>query len=106
MRSVPLRRDWHRYMWSSPSPTLRLTSRAVPLTTTRRTVQFTWRRIPIGCSTCFRLFQLRFGRKPMMFFGILGAVLFSIGSPRGGGAGLRFGYVIGSGRESLPPLLT
>jgi hypothetical protein len=46
-------------------------------------------------------FQLRFGRKPMLFFGVLGAVLFLVGFLAGFGAlVLRFGFGIG-----LRPLL-
>jgi hypothetical protein len=46
-------------------------------------------------------FQLRFGRKPMLFFGVGGAFLFIIGFLAGVGALiLRFGYGIG-----LRPLL-
>ena len=46
-------------------------------------------------------FQLRFGRKPMMFFGVGGALLFIIGFLAGIAAlVLRFGYGIG-----LRPLL-
>ena len=41
-------------------------------------------------------FQLRFGRKPMLFFGVAGAVLFIIGFLAGIVAlVLRFGYGIG-----------
>jgi hypothetical protein len=41
-------------------------------------------------------FQLRFGRKPMLFFGIAGATLFVIGLLAGVAAlVLRFGYGIG-----------
>ncbi|MEA2723143.1 MAG: hypothetical protein QOH59_914, partial [Gemmatimonadales bacterium] len=46
-------------------------------------------------------FQLRFGRKPMLFFGVGGAILFIIGLLAGIAAlVLRFGYGIG-----LRPLL-
>ena len=41
-------------------------------------------------------FQLRFGRKPMLFFGISGAVLFAIGFLAGVAALIiRFGFGIG-----------
>jgi glycosyltransferase involved in cell wall biosynthesis len=99
MRSVPLRPDWHRYMVViAAADGWRLTSRPVPLYPRRAGVsKFTWRRIPIGALDLLSVwFQLRFGRKPMMFFGILGAVLFSVGLVAGIVAlVLRFGYGIG-----------
>jgi glycosyltransferase involved in cell wall biosynthesis len=99
MRSVPLRPDWHRYMVViAAADGWRLTSRPIPLYPRRAGVsKFTWRRIPIGVLDLVSVwFQLRFGRKPMMFFGILGAVLFSVGLIAGLVAlVLRFGYGIG-----------
>jgi glycosyltransferase involved in cell wall biosynthesis len=99
MRSVPLRPDWHRYMVViAAADGWRLVSRPVPLYPRRAGVsKFTWRRIPIGVLDLLSVwFQLRFGRKPMMFFGILGAVLFSVGLIAGLVAlVLRFGYGIG-----------
>lgn len=101
MRSVPLRPDWHRYMVVvAAADGWRLTSRPVPLYPRRAGVsKFNWRRIPIGVLDLLSVwFQLRFGRKPMLFFGILGAVLFSIGFVAGLVAlVLRFGYIIGIG---------
>lgn len=99
MRSVPLRPDWHRYMVViAVADGWRLTSRPVPLYSRRAGLsKFTWRRIPIGVFDLLSVwFQLRFGRKPMMFFGILGAVLFSVGLTAGIVAlVLRFGYGVG-----------
>src|SRR5437867_8593388 len=50
-------------------------------------------RIPVGVLDLLSVwFQLRFGRKPMLFFGIIGAMLFSLGLLVGGVAlYLRFG---------------
>jgi len=99
LRSVPLRPDWHRYMVViAVAEGWRLTSRPVPLYPRRAGVsKFNWRRIPIGVLDLVSVwFQLRFGRKPMLFFGVLGAVLFSIGFAAGIVAlVLRFGYGIG-----------
>jgi hypothetical protein len=81
----------------------RLTSLPVPLYPRRAgTSKFNWRRIPIGLFDLISVwFQLRFGRKPMMFFGVGGALLFIIGLLAGIVAlVLRFGYGIG-----LRPLL-
>jgi type IV secretory pathway TrbD component len=42
--------------------------------------KFTWRRIPVGVLDLLSVwFQLRFGRKPMLFFGVAGAILFLVG---------------------------
>ncbi len=99
MRSLPMRPDWHRYMVViAAADGWRLTSRPVPLYPRRAGVsKFTWKRIPIGVLDLLSVwFQLRFGRKPMLFFGVLGAVLFLVGF-LGGVAALilRFGYGIG-----------
>jgi len=99
MRSVPLRPDWHRYMVViAVADGWRLTSRPVPVYPRRAGVsKFTWKRIPIGVMDLLSVwFQLRFGRKPMLFFGVLGAALFAIGFLAGIVAlVLRFGYGIG-----------
>jgi hypothetical protein len=81
----------------------RLTSHPVPLYPRRAGIsKFNWRRIPIGMLDLISVwFQLRFGRKPMLFFGVGGAILFVIGLLAGIVAlVLRFGYGIG-----LRPLL-
>ena len=59
--------------------------------------KFNWRRIPVGVLDLLSVwFQLRFGRKPMLFFGLGGAVLFLVGFLAGIVAlVLRFGYGIG-----------
>ena len=104
MRGVPLRPDWHRYMVViAVADGFRLTSREVPLYPRRAGVsKFTWKRIPVGVLDLLSVwFQLRFGRKPMLFFGVMGAVLFGIGFLAGVVAiVLRFGFGIG-----LRPLL-
>jgi glycosyltransferase involved in cell wall biosynthesis len=82
MLGVPLRPDWHRYMVViAAADGYRLTSLPVPLYPRRAgTSKFTWRRIPVGVFDLFSVwFQLRFGRKPMLFFGLGGAALFLIG---------------------------
>jgi glycosyltransferase involved in cell wall biosynthesis len=104
MEGVPLRPDWHRYMVViAAADGYRLTSLPVPLYPRRAgTSKFNWRRIPIGMFDLISVwFQLRFGRKPMLFFGVGGAVLFVVGLLAGIFAlVLRFGYGIG-----LRPLL-
>ncbi|HZN98757.1 MAG TPA: glycosyltransferase family 2 protein [Gemmatimonadales bacterium] len=99
MQGVPLRPDWHRYMVViAAADGFRLTSLPVPLYPRRAgTSKFNWRRIPVGMFDLISVwFQLRFGRKPMLFFGVGGAVLFIIGLLAGIIAlVLRFGYGIG-----------
>jgi glycosyltransferase involved in cell wall biosynthesis len=104
MSGVPLRPDWHRYMVViAAADGYRLTSLPVPLYPRRAgTSKFNWRRIPVGIFDLVSVwFQLRFGRKPMLFFGIAGGLLFLVGFLAGIAAlVLRFGYGIG-----LRPLL-
>jgi glycosyltransferase involved in cell wall biosynthesis len=104
MMGMPLRPDWHRYLVViAAADGYRLTSVPVPLYPRRAgTSKFTWKRIPVGIFDLISVwFQLRFGRKPMLFFGIGGVALFVIGFLAGIVAlVLRFGYGIG-----LRPLL-
>ncbi len=96
---VPLRPDWHRFMVViAAADGFRLTSVPVPLyPRTAGVSKFTWRRIPVGVLDLLSVwFQLRFGRKPMLFFGVAGAILFLVGFVAGIVAlVLRFGYLLG-----------
>lgn len=99
MQGVPLRPDWHRYMVVIAAVDgFRLTSRPVPLYPRRAgRSKFSWRRIPVGVLDLLSVwFQLRFGRKPMLFFGVAGAALFIVGLLAGVVAlVLRFGFGFG-----------
>jgi glycosyltransferase involved in cell wall biosynthesis len=99
MFSQPLRPDWHRYMVViAAADGFRLLSHPVPLYPRRAgTSKFNWRRIPVGVLDLVSVwFQLKFGRKPLLFFGVLGGILFSIGFVAGvAGLILRYGYGIG-----------
>lgn len=99
MLNVPMRPDWHRYMVViAAADGFRLDSLPVPLYPRQAGVsKFGWKRIPVGVLDLVSVwFQLRFGRKPMLFFGIAGAVLFVIGFLAGVIALiLRFGYDLG-----------
>ena len=99
MADVPLRPDWHRYLVViAAAEGYRLTSTPVPLYPRHAGVsKFTWRRIPVGVFDLLSVwFQLRYGRKPMLFFGLVGAGLFLVGFLAGVVAlVLRFGYGIG-----------
>jgi glycosyltransferase involved in cell wall biosynthesis len=95
MDSVPTRPDWHRFMVViAASQGFRLAERPIPLYPRRAgSSKFGLGRIPVGVLDLMSVwFQLRFGRKPMLFFGLAGAILFLIGLVVGGVAlYLRFG---------------
>jgi glycosyltransferase involved in cell wall biosynthesis len=99
MLNVPMRPDWHRYMVViAAADGFRLDSLPVPLYPRQAGVsKFGWKRIPVGVLDLVSVwFQLRFGRKPMLFFGIAGAALFIVGFLAGVIAlVLRFGYGVG-----------
>lgn len=99
LRDVRLRPDWHRYMVVIAAVDgFRLSSVPVPLYPRVAGVsKFNWRRIPVGVLDLLSVwFLLRFGRKPMLFFGVSGAILFVIGFLAGMVAlVLRFGFGIG-----------
>ena len=82
MDSVPMRPDWHRFMVViAASQGFRLAERPVPVHPRRAGVsKFGIGRIPVGVLDLMSVwFQLRFGRKPMLFFGVIGAMLFLLG---------------------------
>ena len=99
MANVPMRPDWHRFMVViAVAEGFRLTSIPVPLyPRTAGVSKFNWRRIPVGVLDLLSVwFQLRFGRKPMLFFGVGGALLFLIGLVAGLVAiMLGYGYLLG-----------
>ena len=99
MANIPMRPDWHRYMVVvAAAEGARLTSLPVPLYPRKAGVsKFNWKRIPVGVLDLLSVwFQLRFGRKPLLFFGGLGAVLFLVGFLAGIVAlVLRFGFDLG-----------
>jgi glycosyltransferase involved in cell wall biosynthesis len=82
MDVVPPRPDWHRYMVViAATQGFRLTERPVPLHPRRAgKSKFGIGRIPVGVLDLLSVwFQLRFGRKPMLFFGVSGALLVFLG---------------------------
>ena len=82
MEAVPARPDWHRFMVViAATQGFRLTERPVPLHPRRAgRSKFGIGRIPVGLMDLLSVwFQLRFGRKPMLFFGVSGALLFGLG---------------------------
>lgn len=99
MDSVPLRPDWHRFFAVIASAQgFRLAERPVTLHPRRAgSSKFGIGRIPVGVMDLLSVwFQLRYGRKPMLFFGVSGTVLFALGLIAGIVALIiRFGYGIG-----------
>jgi glycosyltransferase involved in cell wall biosynthesis len=97
--AVPMRPDWHRYFAViAGARGFRLAERPVTLHPRRAGAsKFGLGRIPIGVMDLVSVwFQLRFGRKPMLFFGVLGTVLFLAGFLAGVVALIvRFGFGIG-----------
>ncbi|MGH7547413.1 MAG: glycosyltransferase family 2 protein [Gemmatimonadales bacterium] len=82
MDAIPTRPDWHRFMVViAAAQGFRLAERPVSLHPRRSgKSKFGIGRIPVGVLDLLSVwFQLRFGRKPMLFFGVSGAVLFVLG---------------------------
>lgn len=82
MDVIPARPDWHRYMVViAAAQGFRLAERPIPLHPRRAgKSKFGLSRIPVGVLDLFSVwFQLRFGRKPMLFFGVSGAILMLLG---------------------------
>jgi hypothetical protein len=97
--SVPPRPDWHRFMVViGAADGFRVTERPVTLLPRRAgRSKFGLGRIPVGVLDLLSVwFQLRFGRKPLLFFGLSGMILFLIGFLAGVAAFvLRFGFGYG-----------
>jgi glycosyltransferase involved in cell wall biosynthesis len=82
MDGIPTRPDWHRFMVViAAAEGFRVAQRAIPLYPRRAgKSKFGIGRIPVGVLDLLSVwFQLRFGRKPMLFFGVSGAVLILVG---------------------------
>jgi glycosyltransferase involved in cell wall biosynthesis len=104
MDVVPARPDWHRFMVViAAAEGFRLAERPVTLHPRRAgKSKFGIGRIPVGVFDLISVwFQLRFGRKPMLFFGLWGALLVAAGGLVGVVAFvLRFGF-----NQGFRPLL-
>ena len=82
MEMIPVRPDWHRYMIVIAAENgFTVTEIPVPLYPRNAGVsKFGIGRIPIGVLDMLSVwFELRFGRKPLLLFGMTGFVLFIIG---------------------------
>jgi glycosyltransferase involved in cell wall biosynthesis len=107
MEAVPTRPDWHRFMVViAAAQGFRLAERPVPLYPRRAgKSKFGIGRIPVGVLDLVSVwFQLRFGRKPLLFFGVSGAILFFLGFLVGVGA-LVYRFVFGVGFRPLLDLI-
>lgn len=96
---VAARPDWHRFMVViAAADGFRVTQRPVTLYPRRAgRSKFGIGRIPVGVFDLLSVwFQLRFGRKPMLFFGVSGGILFALGFLVGAAAlVIRFGFGVG-----------
>ena len=100
MDSLPVRPDWHRYMIVIAAANgFSVTEIPVALHPRHsgKSKFATWHRIPVGVLDMLAVwFELRFGKKPLLLFGMLGAALFAIGTIAGLVAlGVLFGTGVG-----------
>lgn len=82
MDAVPDRPDWHRYMVIiAAADGFRVAERPVTVHPRRAgRSKFGIGRIPVGIVDLLSVwFQLRFGKKPLLFFGVTGGLLFALG---------------------------
>ena len=87
MDTLPVRPDWHRYMVViAADHGFTIGEVPVPLYPRHagKSKFSSWRRIPIGVLDMLSVwFELRFGKKPLLLFGMLGAALFAVGALAG-----------------------
>ena len=82
MDAIPIRPDWHRYMIAvAAAQGFSVTEIPVPLYARHAgRSKFGLGRIPIGVLDMMAVwFELRFGQKPLLLFGVLGAMLAALG---------------------------
>jgi glycosyltransferase involved in cell wall biosynthesis len=82
MDALPVRPDWHRYMIViAAAQGFTVTEIPVPLYPRHAgKSKFGLSRIPVGVLDMLSVwFELKFGKKPLLLFGMLGAALFAIG---------------------------
>jgi glycosyltransferase involved in cell wall biosynthesis len=82
MHGLPVRPDWHRYMIViAAAQGFTVTEIPVPLYPRHAgKSKFGIGRIPVGVLDMLSVwFELRFGQKPLLAFGMLGALLFAVG---------------------------
>jgi hypothetical protein len=82
MAGLPMRPDWHRYMIAiAASQGFTVTEIPVPLYPRHAgRSKFGLGRIPVGVLDMLAVwFEMRFGQKPLLAFGMLGAAIFAVG---------------------------
>lgn len=82
MEHVPIRPDWHRYLIVlAQAQGFTVTEIPVPLYPRHAgRSKFGVGRIPVGVLDMLSVwFELRFAQKPLLFFGMVGAILFAVG---------------------------
>jgi len=82
MEGIPARPDWHRYMVAiAAAQGFTLAEVPVPLYPRHAgKSKFGLNRIPVGVLDMLAVwFELRFAKKPLLLFGMMGATLFSLG---------------------------
>lgn len=82
MAALPMRPDFHRYMIVlAAAQGFTVTEVPVPLYPRHSgRSKFGWSRIPVGVLDMLAVwFELRFGQKPLLAFGMMGAALFAVG---------------------------
>jgi glycosyltransferase involved in cell wall biosynthesis len=98
MDELPARPDWHRYMVViAAAEGFKVTEIPVPLYPRHAgRSKFGLSRIPVGVLDMLGVwFELRFGKKPLLLFGMVGAALFALGVVAGLGA---LGWLAFAGR--------
>jgi glycosyltransferase involved in cell wall biosynthesis len=87
MDILPVRPDWHRYMIVlAAAEGFSVTEIPVPLYPRHagKSKFATWHRIPVGVLDMLAVwFELRFAKKPLLLFGMVGAALFAVGALAG-----------------------
>jgi hypothetical protein len=82
MDALPVRPDWHRYMIViAAAQGFTVTEIPVPLYPRHagKSKFATWHRIPIGVLDMLAVwFELRFGQKPLLLFGMLGVAIVAV----------------------------
>lgn len=89
MSALPMRPDWHRYMIVvAAAQGFSVSEVPVPLYPRHAgKSKFGLSRVPVGVLDMLAVwFELRFGQKPLLAFGMLGAMMFALGVAAGGAA--------------------
>jgi glycosyltransferase involved in cell wall biosynthesis len=108
MAGLPVRPDWHRYMIVlAAAQGYSVSEIPIPLYPRHAgRSKFGIGRIPVGVLDMLSVwFELRFGRKPLLLFGMLGAALFALGVLLGIGA-LAWLAATGEGMRAVWTIVT